>query len=252
MATFAEDLAVAAPEVDSFEEKNIVGTGYPLIYYIQELLLAFARFIRYKPALEAGKMDFLRVEKLKILAGACRELYSIASVVVFPSSAIQKRWEKAKEEAEYLLYFIKEAGVYACREHADLLAVIHSIYNEGGSNSNMIQDLNDYAVFGREHADLFTAAGYDLANFQRAAELAREMDELLAQATLDKSDSPENRIRRDKAFTLAKKLVDDLNAQARFIYTANRKIATEFAINPPRKKPAKKEKVEEVADMAAS
>jgi hypothetical protein len=111
----------------------------------------------------------------------------------------------------------------------------------------MIQDLNDFAVFGREHADLFTVIRYDLANFQRAAELAREMDELLAQATLDKSDSPENRIRRDKAFTLAKKLVDDLNAQARFIYTANKKIATEFAIDPPRKKPAKMEKMADVA-----
>jgi hypothetical protein len=247
MATYADDLAVVAPEVESFDEKNIVHSGYPLLHYIQELLLAVGRFIRYRSILEAGKMDFALVERLKILTGACRELYSIASVVVFPSSAIQKKWEQAKEEAEYLLYFIKEAAVYACREHKDLLALIYAIYNEGGSNSNMIQDLNDFAVFGREHADLFTVIRYDLANFQRAAELAREMDELLAQATLDKSDSPENRIRRDKAFTLAKKLVDDLNAQARFIYTANKKIATEFAINPPRKKPAKKGKMADVA-----
>lgn len=247
MATYAEDLAVVEAEVDSTKDENIVSSGYPLLHYIQELILAVARFVRFRSTLESGKMDFTRVDKLKILAGACRELYSRASVVLFPSSAAQNAWEKAKEEAEYLLYFIKEAGVYACRDNPDLLAAIYAIYNEGGSNTNMIQDLNDFAVFGREHADLFTAIGYDLANFERAAELARVMDELLAQATLDKSDSPENRIRRDKAFTLAKKLVDDLNAQARYIYTGNKKIAAEFTINPPRKKPVKKEKAETVA-----
>lgn len=247
MVTYAEDLATVESEVESTKEEIIVSIGYPLLHYIQELLLSVARFIKFRSTLESGKMDFARVDKLKILAGACRELYSRASVVLFPSSAAHKTWEKAKEEAEYLLYFIKEAGVYACRDNPDLLAAIYAIYNEGGSNSNLIQDLNDYAVFGREHAALFTTIGYDLANFERAAELAREMDELLAQATLDKSDSPENRIRRDKGFTLAKKLVDDLNAQARYIYTGNKKLAAEFIINPPRKKPVKKEKSDTVA-----
>ena len=73
----------------------------------------------------------------------------------------------------------------------------------------MIQDLNDYAVFGRKHQKLFDVIGYDKSNFDRAAQLSREMDELLPLATLDKSNSPE-RIRRNKAFCLTKNLIDEL------------------------------------------
>jgi hypothetical protein len=106
MATYAEDLAAVETEVESTKQEEIISIGFPLLHYIQRLLLAIGRFIKLRKILETGKMDFTRVDKLKLLAGACRELYSRASVIVFPSSAAQKAWEKAKEEAEYLLYFI--------------------------------------------------------------------------------------------------------------------------------------------------
>ena len=54
------------------------------------------------------------------------------------------------------------------------------------------------------------------------------------------SESPELRIRRDKAFTIAKKLVDELNAHARCILRNNRVNAEEFMVAAPRKKPARK------------
>jgi hypothetical protein len=66
------------------------------------------------------------------------------------------------------------------------------------------------------------------------------MNDLLALATLDKSDSPENRIRRDKAFSIAKKMVDEFHAQARYIFQKNKLLAAEFGIKPPRKKAKKK------------
>jgi hypothetical protein len=75
------------------------------------------------------------------------------------------------------------------------------------------------------------------------------MSDLLALATLDKSDSPENRIRRDKAFTIAKKMVDSFHAQARYIFRKNKLQAAEFGIKPPRKK-AKKKVEEKVTSTA--
>jgi hypothetical protein len=44
---------------------------------------------------------------------------------------------------------------------------------------------------------------------------------------------------------MVKKLIDDLNDQARFILRSDKITAAKFRINPPRKKPAKKEPVTE-------
>lgn len=240
MATHSDDLLAVSSEIDAYDEKKIVSIGMPYKHYMQEIQLACNRLIKYQSVLSAGNMDFTRVEKLKTLNGACRELCSGTAMTVFSSSVNQKLWESKKEEADILLYDIKEAAIYACRDNEQLLNLVYSIYNEGGSNTDTIQDLNDYALLGRTHRELFEAIGYDMANFERAAELSREMNDLLAIATLDKSDSPDQRIRRDKAFTITKQLIDDLHAQARFIFRKEKLLAAEFIIRPPRKKNKKK------------
>jgi len=239
MASYKEDLLAVGPEIDSFDENDVFSIGMPHIHYLQEAQLNCSRVLIYKEEKPNIKIDFDRADKVKILIGACRELLSRTSVTVFTSSANQKAWNAKKEEAEYLLYDIKEAAVYACREHDELLSFVYSIYNEGASNSDMIQDLNDYAVFGSKHHELFDVIGYDKSNFDRAAQLSREMNELLPLATLDKSNSPE-RTRRNKAFCLTKKLTDKLIAQARYAFREDRKTASQFFIRPPRKKAVKK------------
>jgi hypothetical protein len=239
MSNYEDDLLANKVEINVFREQNIVTSGMPLKHYIQEGFLACSRFNRAKDTLTAGKMDFTRVVKLQSILGACRQLLTETSSVSFPATVSIKAWEKSVEEADLLLYFMKEASLFALREDEVLVNKVYSIYNEGGSNSDKIQDLNDFSLIGKDNAAAFTAIGFDLANFQRAAELAKEMDLLLAEATLDRSESPELRIRRDKAITIAKKLIDELNSQARYIFCAEKKKAAEFMIAPPRKKPTK-------------
>lgn len=239
MGSYKEDLLAVGPEIDSFDEKHLFSIGMPYIHYLQEVQLNCSRLLVYKEEKPDINTKLDSIEKVKRMVGACRELLSRTSVTVFSSSANQKAWNAKKEEAEYLLYDIKEAGVYACRKDDELLRFVYSIYNEGASNSDMIQDLNDYAVFGRKHQKLFDVIGYDKSNFDRAAQLSREMNELLPLATLDKSNSPE-RIRRNKAFCLTKNLIDELLAWARYIFHEDKNLASQFFIRPPRKKAVKK------------
>ena len=239
MATFLDDLNTSENEIVVYDESKVVSTGMPLEHYIKEVVLGCNRFYKKQSVLAEKGMDFTLVAKLETLSGACRQLYTAASDITFPTSANLTAWQKASEEADYLLYDIKEAGIYACRNDSALVSKIYAIYNEGASASDKIQDLNTYSVFGYEYQASFVAIGYDLANFKRAAELAKEMDKLLALATLDRSATPEFTMRRDKAFTITKKLVDELNAQARFIFRGEKSKAAEFMIAPPRKKAAK-------------
>jgi hypothetical protein len=135
----------------------------------EETMLVAGRCLRNKNKLEAGGMNFSNVEKVKTLSGACRQLESELSSPTFPNSTSRSRWLKASEEADELLYDIKEDIVYACRAHEEMVAFAYTTYNEGGSNSNKIQDLNDFAVFGKANLQLFTAANYDVTNFDRTA-----------------------------------------------------------------------------------
>lgn len=239
MCTYEDDLASVSSEIDSYEESKIYVIGMPYIHYLQQAQLLCSRILKYQANFLNSKMSIELVDKLKKLIGACRELLSETSITIFSTSESQIAWDSKKEEADLLLYDIKEAGVYACRDHEDLLTLVYSIYNEGASNTDLIQDLNDYAVFGRKHKELFDAINYDISNFDRAAQLSREMNELLASATLDKTNSSE-RVRRSKAFCLARKATDELIAKSRFVFRDDKKRASEFIIRPPRRKSRKK------------
>ncbi len=158
-------------------------------------------------------------------------------------------WAAKKDDAEYILWDLKTAMDYAFSGYKDLLAKV-SMIREGASNADFVQDLNDSSVLAIENKELLEGAKYDMANAQLAAVLSKELAELLAQATVDKSSTPELSLDRAKGFTLLKTSIDELISQARYILRADRFKAAQFMINPPRKKPSKK-KVEAAESAVA-
>ena len=140
-----------------------------------------------------------------------------------------------------LLYDLKAAMDYAFADRPELLAQV-SVIRQGASNADFIQDFSDAHVLCREYRPLLEAIHYDMENVERASLLSKELSELLARATVDKSNSPELRIDRDKCFTILKKSVDAAIKQARFIFRHDKKTAAQFMIDPPRRKSAKAKK----------
>jgi hypothetical protein len=242
-----EDLLLWKDEIDKVKEDETVPVGMPLKQYLVQSRFVCKRFELKREVLEQGGMDFKVVASLTSLANVARELLSNQSMVIFPNIASKRAWEKGKEQAEELLYDLKAAMDYAFRDYPELLGQVSAI-REGSSNPDLIQDLSDAAVLAESNAALLTEARYDMANAERAAELAKELAELLAQATIDRSTSPENCIIRDKAFTLLKRKMDELIKQAKYIFRADRKTASQFVITPARRKPAKKTEPEPVPE----
>jgi hypothetical protein len=235
----SEDLKKWQEEIDKVKDEDIVAVGMPLKHYLQECMLACKQFEGNKDALTLGGMDFTEVASIPTLVNATRELFSRQSMVSFPNTASKKAWEKSKEQADNLLYDLKAAMDYAFRDHPELLGQVSAI-REGSSNPDTIQDLSDAAVLAKANSELLMAAKYDMANVERAAELARTLADLLAQSTYDRSTAPGNSVIRDKALTLLKKKIDNLNKQARYIMRTDKKNASSFVLSPPRRKHAKK------------
>ncbi|NLD93993.1 MAG: hypothetical protein GX639_15150 [Fibrobacter sp.] len=184
-------------------------------------------------------MDFTKVELFKDAIGAYRETYSSYSIISFPASEDKKKWEQLLDEAEYLIYDLKSAMNYAFRDNPEYLAKLVLI-NQGSSFQDTIQDLNDYAVLGRELRTLLDVIGYDFSNCERAAALSETMGLLYAKVRVDSSETSTLLIRWNQAYTLLKKLLDELIAQSRFILRADRECAADHSIHPPKKKRASK------------
>ena len=211
---------------------------YPFKHYVQECLDEHARLLKAEPKLSAGGMDYTKVESLKHAIGAYRETYSNYTTISFPASKDKKQWDLYLDEAEYLIYDIRSGMTYAFRDYPEYLAKLVQI-NQGSSFQDTIQDLNDYAVLGRELKSLLDAIGYDYANCERAAALSEAMGLLYAKVRVDSSETSEQFIRRNQAYTYLKNLVDELIAQARYILRANRTAVAVHAIQPPIKRSTK-------------
>jgi hypothetical protein len=80
------------------------------------------------------------------------------------------------------------------------------------------------------------------------AELSEMMGLLYAKVRVDSSETSELLIRRNQAYTLLKKTLDELTAQARFILRANRVAAAKHTIQPPAKRVQKTKPVTAVTE----
>jgi hypothetical protein len=106
---------------------------------------------------------------------------------------------------------------FAFRKDDALLSRVSAIA-EGSGHADLIQDLNDLAVLGRENPDPLTAIGFDLTQLDLAATRADELANLLAEANGDKADPNYSKTIRDKAYTHLKELVDEIREAGKYVF----------------------------------
>ncbi|MDY6934443.1 MAG: hypothetical protein SVZ03_09510 [Spirochaetota bacterium] len=72
-------------------------------------------------------------------------------------------------------------------------------------HADMIQDLNDLSVLGREHPEALESIKLDMALLEKAAVLADEMSDLLGAASAERADSSGVKKIRDQGYTHLKR-----------------------------------------------
>lgn len=232
MSTGEADLLTLRPELDQIPEKDLLNVRFPFRHYLQATMKALKILQKHRAKLEAAGMDFAALERLPLISGAARDAYAQSIILVLPKPESRIKWEEGREEGEYLLYDLLAALEYAVQDYPEYLKQI-SVIRQGSTNADFVQDLMDASVLGRECRTHLEKIGYDLANIDRASELSKELSELLAEASVDNSNSPELRLSRDRCLTLLKKTIDAGISQARFIFRHDRKISSELIIEPP-------------------
>jgi hypothetical protein len=168
-------------------------------------------------ALKVVGITMAMIKDLPVRAGACREAQSIWNKDYRSRQEAQKEWGKLAPEAYDFRNDLLTSLRFAYRKDHALLSRVHTI-SDGNGHADMIQDLNDIAVLGRENPDLLMAIGFDLVHLDVAATRADELADLLAEANGDKADPNNSKIIRDKACTHLKELVDEIREAGKYVF----------------------------------
>ena len=154
---------------------------------------------------------------IKVRAGALRETQSLWNKDRRTMQDAQKQWAAQSPAAYDLRDELIHTFRYAFRNDDKLLARVAEIA-DGTGHADMLQDLNDLAVLGREHIELLNAIGFDTAKLDLAASKSDTLAEVLAAANGDKLSNNEFKITHDQAFTFLKQVVDEVRDAGKYLF----------------------------------
>jgi hypothetical protein len=217
MTAQSDALQAKLSTLQSIPKENVKRPTIPMDAAIQEAQYLYKWCLADQAALTKAGLDWALVEDLPVRLDAVSEAQSIWHNVRFGREEAQQAWaEKSPtgyELRDELLHYMR----YAYRDISDLKTRVDGVA-EGDGDADMIQDLNDLAVIGRENLAPLQAVGFDSAKLDAAAILSDELGELRADASVDKAADREKKVLRDKAYTHLKEAVDTIRQCGQFVF----------------------------------
>ena len=212
-----DDYNAKLAEIQAIPNEEVKEPGMPVDIALQE-----AENLYHWSSDDADKLAVVgikrnQIQDLPVRAGACRETQSIWNKDFRSQQEAQEEWAEQSPLAYDFHDDLLASMRFAYRKNDALLSRVRAIA-DGGGHADMIQDLNDIAVLGRENPDPLTAISFDLAQLDEAATLADTLADLLAEANGDKADPNESKIIRDKAYMHMKELVDEIREAGKYVF----------------------------------
>ena len=168
-------------------------------------------------ALTKAGLDWALVEDLPIRAGACRYTQSVWARESQSREDAQNEW-KAKSPAAFALRDeLLHHFSFAFRNDPLLVSKVQTI-REGGSKADMLQDLSDLSVLGKESTDLLKKIGLDLKLLDEAADTSEYLSVVLAKSNGETGDDDHAKKMRDKAYTYMKQAVDEIRNTGQYVF----------------------------------
>jgi len=212
-----EDYLATLEAIKAIADEDTLVPNLPMDTYLQMNETLYHWSLDDAEDLSAIGITREMLDELAVRNGACRETQSIWNKNYHSQQEAQKQWNEESPAAYELRDELLHAMRYAYRNDEALMNRVRAIA-EGDGHADMIQDLNDLAVLGKENTDPLTALNFDLEMLDTAASLSDQMATLLAEANGDKAIQNESKVIRDKAYTHVKGLADEIREAGKYLF----------------------------------
>lgn len=206
--------------IKAINENDVKQPNMPVSVFIQEGEDLYKWCHSDKDVLTSKGLDPVTVDELPVCLGALREAQSQWNAERNSQEEAAQNWREESPAAYDLRNTLLHDFRYAYRNREDLLSRVAAIA-DGTGHADMIQDLNDLAVLGRENPAELGGINFDAALLDQAAQTADELGELLAIVNGSREEHSEIKTIRDKAYTLCKGMVDEIRACGQYAFWRN-------------------------------
>jgi len=204
---------VKAIEDDQIKTPNAI----PVDAYLQEAENLYHWCQEDKETLTGVGLAWELVDDLPVRSGALREAESLWNRERFSHEEAEKMWAKESPLAYALRNELLHHFRFAFRNDKSLSGRVGAIA-DGNGHADMIQDLNDLSVLGKDNQELLTKINFDMSLLDLAAQKADEMATLLGETTRDRADYSAIKRIRDQSYTHLKEAVDEIYSHGQYLF----------------------------------
>ncbi len=208
------DYQTLLPQIQQIAAEDIKTPNIPIDVFIQEAVNLKEWASDDQAALMGVGLPESSLDLLEQGAGALSHAQAVWMKERYSQEEAKKLWDAQSPAAYELRSDLEAAFDYAFDGNEELLAKVDAI-KEGTGHEDMIQDLVELSVLGKDHKAELTAINFDHTQLDTADRLAEEMRNLLAQVNGEDTKKEEKTI-RDQAYTLLKETVDKVRKAGRY------------------------------------
>ncbi|MFO8074169.1 MAG: hypothetical protein R6V85_20095 [Polyangia bacterium] len=225
-----------ASAIQAIPDKEAKYPNMPIGIFLQEAEDLHAWASHDLDELKAHGLDPALVEALPTRTGAARYAQSMWNSRRFTREEAQKKFALLAPEAYDLQARLVHSMLFAYRKNPDVKGRVQAIA-EGSGDADMVQDLSDLAVHGKDNPEPLEAINFEMSLLDQAASKSDELGALLGVAHGEEATDKEVKIMRDKAYTFLKQAVDEVREYGRFVFWRDESRAVGYASEYHRKKP---------------
>lgn len=229
------DLEILLDEINAIANKDTKYCYIPYEIYIYEAERLHTRATEDLTELSAINMPVDLIDKLLARTKAMNRAQLNWLEQSNRKKEAMQEWKAAEPEFKKLRTELIKYYQFAFRKDKNLLDKLEHI-KKGNSYADLIMDLTNLSVLGKNNSDLLKEINFDLGLLDKATEESERMTKLRGRVGGRMYVKDEKLTIRNKAFTLLKECVDEIKSYGKFAFRDKPDIVKAYTSNYRREK----------------
>lgn len=215
--SYLEDFELWKDTIESLPMDEVKLPNQQIDDFVAQVETLAVEAAKDRETLAGAGLDATLIDELTPLSGALRYCQARWMSEYRARAEAKQLWKEQSPEAYVLRDNLLHHFSFAYRNHDDISRKVARI-REGSSNADMVQDLIELAILGEKYPEPLAAVHFDVNLLQQARTVSHTMSEMLAAANGADGEGSENKLIRDKAFTLLLEKDSTIREYGRYVF----------------------------------